>query len=64
MKNITMTSPTQIARVRSTFPLVADRNLSAVVSGVRGGADVAVGFYAPKSIASDVAYFRSGRPPV
>lgn len=64
MKNITVTSPTQIARVRSAFPLGADRNLSAAFAGVRGGADVRVGSYAPKPMALDVAYFRSGRPPV
>ena len=61
MENITVTSPTQIARVRSTFPLVADRNLS---TGVRGGADLRFGSYVPKSMALDVAHFRSGRPPV
>ena len=61
MKNITVTSPTQIARARSTFPLVADRNLSA---GVRGGADLYVASYAPQPMALDVASFRSRRPPV
>ena len=61
MKNITVTSPTQNARARSTFPLVADRNLSAVI---RGGADFYVVSYAPKPMALDVVSFRSRRPPV
>ena len=61
MKNITVTSPTRIARARSTFPLVADRNLTA---GVRGGADFYVVSSAPKPMALDVVPFRSRRPPV
>ena len=58
MENITMTSTTQITRVRFACPQAADRSL---IAGVRGA------FYAPTHKASavkDVAYLRSWRPPV
>jgi len=58
MENITMTNTTQITRVRFAFPQPADRSPTV---GARGW------FYAPMHTAlavKDVAYFRSGRPPV
>jgi len=58
MENITMTSTTQITRVRFASPRAADLGL---VVGVRGA------FYAPMNTASDVkdvAYLRAWRPPV
>jgi hypothetical protein len=60
MKSISMTNATRMTRAgfSSPFPQAADRSL---IVGVRGV------FYASSHNAlavKDVAYFRSGRPPV